>query len=211
MDASVSAHSAVVGLQHTHAWTVLHGRLQRLLLCLSNSSTTHEREALTEHFATQLVEQAKEYSAPASQSEGPTSSPSSSNTPHRTNELNSLALLAVASMFDRLIIPRQQTAPQVREVLSRSGPLALKEDDALSTAWSLFVQQASSSLGNLGSGWAAAPAAAPNIRSPPPSPMIDPRRQAAAGESPGPASPMAGRAEPKNMPRNGSELFSFEE
>ena len=65
-------------------------------------------------------------------------------------QLNSLALLACASIFDRLL--RQQTAHRVREVLALSGPLAGQESAALQSAWSMFMQQASSTLGDLGSG-----------------------------------------------------------
>ena len=209
--AVAGAESDGFGLQHTQAWLVLHVRLQRLLQCLQSSSTPHEREALKNHFASQLVEQAKQYSVGAERAP-PAPEASSTSGWQATNELNSLALLAVANMFDRLITPRQQTAPQVRAIC---GPLAAgKEDDAVLSAWSLFMQQASSTLGSLSSGWAAAAATAGGLRSScPPSPM-SPMRRPLPNESPGPTSPVPpGRGDvgSNGLPRNGSEIFSFEQ
>lgn len=205
-----------IGLGHTQAWNELHVKLQRMYTCLHASTTTVEREALTKHFASQLVAQAKQYSA--TRATAPAAAASSDTASSQTHELNSLALLAVAGVFDRLIPSRQQTAPQVREVLSLSGPLALKEDDALLSAWSLFVQQASSSLGSLGSGWPVLPAAASPAPATPTSPVRGAQRVPPGGESnSGPASPAAspalGRAEldKGDLRRNASELFSFEE
>ena len=196
-------------MQHTHAWQALHGRLQRLVQCLQSSSTPHEREALKNHFATHLVEQAKQYSEGAAES---AVVPATSGW-RATIELNSLALLAVANNFDRLITPRQQIAPQVRALV---GGLfsAEKVDDALSSAWSLFMQQASFTLGGLGSGRAAVAAVTAAAASGPPSPAMSPasplRRAVIGSESPEPPSAVRGELGEKALPRNGSGIFPFE-
>ena len=210
-----SSGDAALGLQHTQAWLVLQARLQRLMQCLQSSSHPDEREALKNHFATQLVEQARQYST----SPEPAAAPAGAvmvNGRQATNELNSLALLAAASCFDHLLAPRQQTAPQVRALLSLSGPLAAgKEDAAVHSAWSLFMQQASSTLGVLGAGWTSTGALTTNAQGKSPglgSPASPPRR-AGASESPGTASPVVGKTEAhsEHLPRNTSEIFNFEQ
>jgi len=191
-----------LGLLHTHAWLTASARLQRLISCLNHSSTQEERDSLADLFALQLVEQAKQYSQPAAAGWQP------------ANELNTLAVFVVASIFDRIVSPRVQTTPQVRALLPESG----KEDAALQSAWSLFMQQASSSIGGgLGTIWTAGgptgPAAGPPGKaSSPPSPTSPcgrPPRLIGPSESrPGPDSPFAHRGV---MPRNGSEIFAFEQ
>ena len=132
----------------------------------------------------------------------------SSPTCQSTNEFNSLALLACANIFDRLL--RQQTAPQVREVLALSGPLAGQEDAALQSAWSLFMQQASSTLGTLGGGWGTATASGRSSQPPSPQGSCSPGAERSLAT---PHSPQPGRKElgENGMPRNGSLVFDFED
>jgi len=202
-----------LGLQHTHAWTVLQCRLTRLLRCLQSSSTPAEQQALKTHFASQLVEQAKEYSSQATQATAESSSQAKQGS--AAQQLNSLALLACASIFDRLL--RQQTAHRVREVLALSGPLAGQESAALQSAWSMFMQQASSTLGDLGSGWSAA-GSDRRLSQPPSPPQLKRDRNAnASGGSGGcgssSPSPQSARRElgSDGLPRNGSLVFDFED
>lgn len=213
MAEAISPPSSSFGLQHTHAWTVLHCRLTRLLHCLQSSSTPAEAQALKNHFSHQLIEQAKEYSSQATVAGDAATSAAPSTGAQLTNELNSLALLACANIFDRLL--RQQTAGQVREVLALSDPLAGQESAVLQSAWSLFTQQASSTIGDLGSGWSAAGSGGSGRLSQPPSPQgqgTGQRNFGSGGDSTGP-SPQSGRLElgSDGMPRNGSLVFDFED
>jgi len=110
-----------------------------------------ERQQEVSSFRGTLIEQAKQFSSKGS--------PPSSQQQQQTVELNSLALLAIAHVYDRLIGDRQQAVPQVAALLGDS--LRANNDDvarSASSAWPLFVEQASSTLGSLGSlgtGWAA--------------------------------------------------------
>ena len=197
MDASGSgdgdAQGADIGIFHTPAWAALHGGLKRLFDANARAGSRQEREQLNSSFSATLIEKARKVAAEYS----PSSSPSSQH----GQQLDGLAILAVASMFDTALA--QQTSTQVRSLLL-SGPLA-KEDASLSSAWQLFMQQASATLGlrpTLSA--AAAPAAALPTTWELDSP--DPPRRALSHAMSNVASPLASR-----MQRNTSELFIFEQ
>jgi len=200
MDAVPLAPLEAFGLQHTHVWVSLSGRLKRTIELCSSSKNPREQAAYREHFAGQLVEHAKQYSAGGAPSD----------VWKQTHELNSMALLAIANMFDRIVGDNnrwQPTAPQVRALLG--GRLAAaKEEVALSSAFSLFMQQASSTIGGIGSGWAVT---ASSRSSAPPSPA-PPRHHSESPEAASPDAPPRAYGKDAPLPRNGSEaLFNFEE
>ena len=182
-----------------------------------SAATRQERDQLNSHFASTLIEQARELSEEFSRSGG--SGESARNGAASAEQLNGLALLAVATMFDMALA--QQTAPQVRSMLAcASGPLA-KEDAAMASAWQMFLVQASSSLG-LRPTMAAAPAPDGTLRK---LPSFDspksPTRRAMGGlgsqlgngssNSLSIGSPTMGARKDGTMPRNMSELFLFEQ
>jgi len=203
----MESNEPAFGLQHTLTWNTLYRRLVRLVQCLqSPASMQQERQQEVSSFRGTLIEQAKQFSSKGS--------PPSSQQQQQTVELNSLALLAIAHVYDRLIGDRQQAVPQVAALLGDS--LRANNDDvarSASSAWPLFVEQASSTLGSLGSlgtGWAAGAGGRMVLGAP--SPRRLRQRDAERAE---PASPVASpaklgeqRAESCGLRRNGSsELF----
>jgi hypothetical protein len=225
-DVSQGATGMSFGLHAVPLWRPWQVKLQRLLQQHQSAATRQERDQLNSHFASTLVEQARELSEEFSRSGGSAQSGGRADEDLRKSsgaasaeQLNGLALLAVATIFDMALA--QQAAPQVRSMLaSSSGPLA-KEDAAMASAWQMFLVQASSSLG-LRPTMAAAPAPDGSLRRLPSfdSPKSPPRRAIgsfgsqlgnASSNSLSLGSPSMGARKDGTMPRNMSELFLFEQ
>ena len=206
------------GLHAVPIWRPWHERLKRLFAQHQHVTSRQERDALNSHFAETLIEEAREVSEEFSRNNHASSS-EQSRPGVNAAQLNGLALLAVATMFDMALA--QQSAPQVRSLLAcDSGPLA-NEDAAMASAWQMFMLQASSSLG-LTPTLSAAPAPDGSIRKLPSfeSPKSPSRRfgSMASNASMGSngsvtnlGSPTMGSRRDGTMPRNTSELFMFEQ
>jgi len=206
------AESGGFGVQHTPAWVSLHGALQRLFVLHEKATTNQERDDLKRSFGQQLIEEAREvlgqYKAGPPETSKRSENDQAARSEHKL-QLNSLAILAVASMFDMAL--SQETSPQVQSLLS-SGPLADKDDAALTSAWHMFMLQASSTLG-LRPTLAAAPAPAgiafPGLAYPSFDSPASPARRGVPGLVSPLGSPQPGRR--AAMTRNSSELFLFEQ
>ena len=202
--ASPASASKGFGLHHTEAWQNLHGRLQRLFLLYDSSASWQDRTSLTTAFAGLLIQQAneeaKEFSAEARREV------------RHGLQLIGLALLVVATSFDTAL--NQEIAPRVKDILTcgapqdaAAAPLAELEhgsDASLASALSMFMLQASSVLG-------VTPPLAHDVKSPVVSPSTwrQPPPGKGADEHDVSASPMIARR--AILPRNGSELFAFEQ
>lgn len=201
MDATLATQlaSADFGLQHTHVWRTLIPSLQRLLPRLQKLHG-YEQEAAAAHFSEQLLEQARAFS----------SEKAVTATGDPSQQLNSLALLALANMYDTLLASagvrgrRHPVAvyPKVREVLGDASDSDV-HGEAVALPRAMFMMQAASTAGCLTA------AGHESDASPAPSPHIT-RRAAAQGahQQKGPTSPMMKSM--GGMSRVGSEIFTFE-
>jgi len=199
--------SANFGLQHTHVWQTLIPSLQRLIPRLQKLHG-HEQEAAAAHFSEQLLEQARAFS---------TGEKAATATGDPSQQLNSLALLALANMYDTVLAStgvrgRRHPVtvyPKVREVLGDHTSESDAYDEAVALPRAMFMMQAASTAGCLtasGHESDVSPAPSPHITRR--AALLQQQQQQGTQQQKGHTSPMIKSM--GGMSRVSSEIFTFE-